>query len=161
MDCRQMRPGQFENLPDAQKIRCGGEEKTAGELRRELRALRQSVQEKAREAQAAGQAKLQELQKKYKPKISLEAAQTRMRTELSRLKRRVARRAAAKDQFAEIRQEAAQLLRQMQTARASQERAKIQARANELLDQLRRMDGPPPDTDVDNPVLVACKATNC
>jgi hypothetical protein len=139
LDCRQMHPGQFETLPDAQRLICGSEETTAGEIRREWHDKRQRVQAQARQAQAEAQATLDALQKEYGPKVSLEEAEARMRAELAKLKQPDAVSAATKEQFAKIRQEAVQLQERSQAARTPQERVQIQARAKELLDHLHRM----------------------
>lgn len=141
MDCRQMEPGQFERLLDAQKIKCGGEEKTAGEIRRERQDKRELGQVQAHEARAEAQAKLQELRKEYGPEMPPREAEAKMRAELAKLKQPGADVDATRAQLGKIRQEAVRLQQAMQTARGLKEKAKIEAEAKELAEQLHALGG--------------------
>jgi hypothetical protein len=141
MDCRRMEPWQFERLPDAQKVSCGGEHKTVGEIRRERQDKRERGQAQADQARAEAQAKLLELQKEYGPEIPPREAEVRMRAELAKLKQPDVGADATRAQLGKIRQEAVRLQREMQSARGPKEKADIQARAKELAEQLHALGG--------------------
>ena len=141
IDCMQMKPGQFETLPDEQKISCGGEEKTAGEIRRELQGKRQRNQAQEAQALEEAEAKLQELQKEFGQEIRMEEAEARMQVELAKLKQRVEDTEATRTPLEQIRHEVVRLEQQMQDASDTKEKAQIKARFKELAEQLYKMDG--------------------
>lgn len=139
IDCKHLEPAQFQELPDEQKIRCGGEEKTAEEIRREWQDKREHGQAEAEQGRAEAQAQLQEIQKEYIPEIPLEEAEAKMRVELAKLKKQQdADAEARKGELNEIRHDVARLEQQMQSARDSKEKAQIEARAEELGEQLHK-----------------------
>lgn len=139
MDCKQMKPGQLQSLPDEQKVSCSGEEKMVGEIRREWQGKRQRGQVQAEQARAEAQAKLQELQKVYGPEIPLEEAEAKMRVELAKLKRQGPDPERTKGQLDKIRHQAVRLEQQMQRARGPKEKVQIEAQAKELAEQLFKM----------------------
>lgn len=121
MDCNEMEPEQFERLPDTRAIRCGGEEKTVGEIRLELEAKRQRVQAQRRQAQTATSGEL-----------------------------------------AEIQREAVRLRQRMQTARTPEEKAEIEAKANDFLKELVEKGMVPKTThDWGDITAVLCEAVDC
>jgi hypothetical protein len=141
IDCERMQPGQFEQLPDAQRVSCGGEVKTAGEIRRERQASRARGRAEAEQARAAAQAKLLELQREYATNASLQEAEVQIRAELTKLKQQEPAPAAVRQRLGTIRKEVARLEQELQAARDPNDKIKVAAQARELAEQLHAMGG--------------------
>jgi hypothetical protein len=136
---------QFHRLPDGQPILHQGKQTTLGVLRAEWKTKMQQSAAKAKGGAAQAKSKFKALENK-----ALQDLQTKQAAEGAKAKAELARlgqeeggvpvgRAATDPAFDRIRQEAIQLYKNSKNARSAAEKARIEERAKQLLEQLRRM----------------------
>lgn len=136
---------QFHQLPDSQAILYRGKQTTLGEMRAQWRAKLQQAASKAKAGSAEAKSKFKALENK-----AMRDLQTKQAAEGAKAKAELARlgqeeggvpvgRAATDPAFDRIRQEAIELYKNSKNARSAAEKARIEERAKQLLEQLRRM----------------------
>jgi hypothetical protein len=136
---------QFHRLPDSQAILYLGKQTTLGEMRAQWRAKRQQAAAKAKAGEAQAKSKFKALQNKglQDQQAKQAAAGAKVKAQLSRLRQQEAgakgRPGEADTAFEQIRREAIQLYNSSKKARSAAEKARIDQRAKQLLEQLRRM----------------------
>jgi hypothetical protein len=135
---------QFHELPDRQAVLHRGERTTLGELRAQWRAQRERMNAKVNAGEARARGELariaNEAQQDQRRKQA--AAGEKAKAELARLRGQEPAAATSRDgdpAFARIRKEAAALYDRARKTRSADEKARIEQRARELLDQLRKM----------------------
>jgi hypothetical protein len=136
---------QFHQLPDRQAILYQGRQTTLGEMRARWRAKRQQAAAKAKAGEAQAKSKFKALQNKglQDQQAKQAAAGAKVKAQLSRLRQQEAgakgKAGEANTAFEQIRREAIQLYNSSKKARSATEKARIDQRAKQLLEQLRRM----------------------
>jgi len=131
LKAEQLTREQFDRLPDTQPIEMKGQRTTAGEIRTKMKQARAEAEVKMKAAAAQAQAGFEADRVQF-----LQAQKARLDAENAKVRQQ--RPAAAQSpQFDAIRREAGQLLERSKTASPA-ERAQIEQRAAQLLQQLRQ-----------------------
>ena len=139
LKAEQLTKEHFDRLSDTQPIEIKGQRMTAGKIRANMRQARAEAEAKAKVAAAKVQAEFEAERTKFlqAQKAKLEAENAKVRAEVTRLRQQQPAPAQS-PQLDAIRREAGQLLERSKTASPA-ERAQIEQRAAQLIQQLQQM----------------------